>query len=172
MEQDHTTATEVKALPQQAPFISAWKEKVYTLDWSNHRLNDADAQMVAQVLECLPGLAKLDLSLNSIGAPGCLSLGKKLAFATSLQLFNMRGNQIGAEGCQFLVKPQEVGKLQEVAEEMAVDMSIPGLIKEEFCAEFAEDYAPVFDESPVGPNEPGSNAPTSKVTVRLSSCRD
>ena len=146
-EQNDKSAAEVKALLQQAPFITAWKEQVYTLDWSKHRLNDADAHMVAQVLECLPGLNKLDLSVNSIGAPGCLSLGKKLAFAQSLKQLNMSGNPIGAEGCQFLVKPQEVGMLQAVAEEMAVDMSIPGLIKEESCAEFMEVYRPILDES-------------------------
>jgi hypothetical protein len=49
-------------------------------------------------------------------------LGKKLAFATSLQHLNMSENpDIGAEGCHFLVKPQEVGKLHKVAEEMAVN---------------------------------------------------
>ena len=134
---------------QQAPVIEEWKRHVYTLEWRNYRLDDADAQMVAQVLECLPGLCKLDLSGNSIGAPGCQFLGKKLTFAKSLQHLNMSENPIGAEGCQFLVKPQEVGKLQEVAEKMAVDMSIPGLIKDEFYTEFMEDedYRSVFGKS-------------------------
>ena len=71
-EQGHKAATEVKALMQQAPFMKEWKTQVYALDWSNSRLNDVDAQMVAQVLECLPGLCRLDLSGNKFGASGCL----------------------------------------------------------------------------------------------------
>ena len=94
------------------PWMSRWKDQVTSLVWSGasgYRLSDADAPMIAQALECMQGLKRLDISDNRIGADGCQFLGKKLKFATSLQVLDISKNPIGVEGCEQLVHLQEDG---------------------------------------------------------------